>query len=232
MDIVLLKNLLKSVRGNFSGYMQAVLKASADHGTFGMNLLEAMYREFPATACENCGVCCNAVSIYSLEYHYLLREVMSRQTPEQIRLTFQRIFAWPERMVEGGEERRIRCPFRDDAIKVCLVHPARPFACRLFGMKKADGTRDCDRVRELVGSPGTGGATAGDVDYESFQHKVMENSESWEVYPDRPPISFFPFDFWVLRYAIGPQKALRIYRDILVPASTPLTAFWQNFPKK
>lgn len=216
---------MTDIRGHFPGYLQAVLRASADHGVFGMSLLEALYRQFPTTVCENCGVCCNAISIFSLEYHYLMRDLMGRLPPEQLRRMFQRIFSWPSRMVENGGERRLRCPFRDDVSKVCLVHPVRPFACRLFGMKKADGSRDCSRVREIIGSEPSAA-----IDFEALQLKVMENSEGWEVFPGQPEIRFFPLDFWVLRYALGPGKALDIYREVLVPASSPLSELWKSGP--
>ena len=83
--------------------------------------------------------------------------------------------------------------------------------------------RECQHVRELVPTkPLTQEFIAGP------QGRILANSESFAPFPELPEIAFFPFEFWLFRYSLGPQKALEIYREILVPASTPLTDFWKE----
>ena len=62
----------------------------------------------------------------------------------------------------------------------------------------------------------------------NLQVKILENSESYEPYPGKGEIHFFPFEFWFFRYLYSPERALQIYREILVPMSTPLTKMWEN----
>ena len=166
------------------------------------------------------------MSIYSLEYHLIVRDLMRRYPPDRLRLLFRKALSLDERLAEVGDlpgERRIRCAFRDDETKVCLVHPVRPFACRLYGLLKDDGTRDCSRVQELDPSP-----PLTQERIIKLQERVFNNSESFEAFPGLGNISNFPFEFWLFRFAYGPEQALRIYREILIPASTPLSAFWQQ----
>lgn len=222
----LLERLQSETERRFGVHLQRILAASAEHGVYGQKLLDTLHDELPRTSCENCGACCNAVSIFSLEYHLIVRDLMTRFPPDRLRSTFHRAWTLGERLAEIGEsgtERRLRCSFRDNDAKVCLIHPARPFACRFYGLLKEDGTRDCNRVLELTPSPPL---TSEQVI--KLQERVLTNSESFEVFPGSGSIAFFPFEFWMFRYAFGPAQALRIYREVLVPASTPLTEFWKN----
>ena len=41
--------------------------------------------ELPKTTCDNCGACCNAVSIFSLEYHRIVRDLLTRFPPARVR---------------------------------------------------------------------------------------------------------------------------------------------------
>lgn len=223
VDTELLARLMRDVEAHADAYVRRVLTASAEYGTFGLPLLETLHGELPKTACDNCGACCNAVSIFSLEYHRIVRDLLTRFPPARVRELIVSALRIDQRLAElENGEKRLRCSFRDDTARVCVIHPVRSFACRLFGMKHDDGHRDCKRVRELDGE-----TSPGDAVVESMMARVHDVSETHEVRPGEPPVAFFPFEFWLFRHALGPNKALDIYRNILVPASTPLTAMWK-----
>ncbi|HOT30064.1 MAG TPA: YkgJ family cysteine cluster protein [Candidatus Ozemobacteraceae bacterium] len=223
VDAELLGRLMRDVEAHADAYVRRVLTASAEYGTFGLPLLEKLHGELPKTTCDNCGACCNAVSIFSLEYHRIVRDLLTRFPPARVRELIVSALRIDLRLAElGNGEKRLRCSFRDDTARVCVVHPVRSFACRLFGMKHDDGHRDCKRVRELDGE-----TCPADAAVESMMARIHDVSESHEVRPGEPPVAFFPFEFWLFRHALGPKKALEIYEKILVPASTPLTALWK-----
>lgn len=220
----LLQKITSAAARNLDGYLQKALTASAEHGNFGMQMLDQLHDQLPRTRCDDCGRCCNSISIFSLEYHRLMREVMAVWTPERLRRLVKSALRFDLRQAEAGEEKRLRCIFRDDQSKVCLVHPVRPFACRIFGLLKEDGTRECDRVHDLYMPE-----TVVTQEYlTNLQAKILENSESYQPFPGEEEIHFFPFEFWFFRYVFSPERALQIYREILVPMSTPLTRLWQK----
>lgn len=260
----LLTRLMGDVEKHFGGYLKRILVASTDYGTFGLPLLDALHDDLPRTTCGNCGICCNSVSIFSIEYHRIIRDLMSRLPPDRIRALILRGLRLDQRLAEvspggppsGGQEHispivgvvsagtgsswpggqnpasgspvdpenRLRCSFRDEDTKVCLVHPVRPFACRFYGLLKADGTRECDQVKELEPAP-----PLTEERVEELSMKLMDISESFVLAEGKAPVAFFPFEFWLFRFALGPEKALQIYREILVPSSTPLTRFYREF---
>ncbi|GAB4266877.1 MAG: hypothetical protein Kow0029_00940 [Candidatus Rifleibacteriota bacterium] len=209
---------------NSGNYLEKILQASVNHGNFGMDLLDKLRDQLPATKCGNCGQCCNSVSIFSLEYHRIVRDLMIHCQPERLRRIFVSAMRLDLRQAEVGSENRLRCLFREEITKVCLIHPVRPFACRIFGLLKEDGARECDKVEDLNYPP----TTVTDLMITELQAKILENSESYEVFPGKGKIHFFPFEFWVFRYLFSPERALQIYREILVPMSTPLTRLWQE----
>jgi len=220
----LLQKINSAATRNLDGYLQKTLAASADHGSFGMQMLDQLHEQLPRTRCDDCGKCCNSVSIFSLEYHRLIRSVMTTWSPERLRRLVQSALRFNLRQAEIGEEKRLRCIFRDDETRVCLVHPVRPFACRIFGLLKENGTRECNKVQDL-NTP----ATVITQDYLiNLQTKVLDNSESYQPFPGEEVIHFFPFEFWLFRNIFSPERALQIYREILVPMSSPLTRLWQK----
>ncbi len=218
----LLDKIREKVDRHFEVLFKRILTASAEYGVFGISLLEKLHNELPRTECENCGRCCNAISIFSIEYHHVIRELMARKDPGDLRRKIQTALRFEPRMAEVEGEFRLRCAFRDDENRVCRIHPFRPFACRLFGLRHDDGTRECEKVREM--NPGS---SITDSAREALQARILDIAESHEVEPGRA-IGFFPLEFWLFRFALGPGAALEIYREILVPASTPLTRFWRK----
>lgn len=209
---------------NLDGCLQKTLAASVEHGYFGMQMLDQLHEQLPRTRCDDCGKCCNSVSIFSLEYHRLIREIMATWSPERLRRLVKSALCFDLRQAEIGEEKRLRCIFRDDKTRACLIHPVRPFACRIFGLLKENGTRECDKVHDLHRPE-----TVITQDYLiSLQAKVLDNSESYRPFPGEEEIHFFPFEFWFFRNVFSPERALQIYREILVPMSSPLTRLWQK----
>lgn len=226
VDLELLDRLMRDVGTHADAYVRRVLTASAEYGTFGLPLLNGFHDGLPKTACENCGACCNAVSIFSLEYHKIVRDMLTRFPPAHVRELILAALRIDLRLAElENGERRLRCSFRDDTARTCVIHPVRSFACRLFGMRHDDGRRDCNRVRELDGE-----TSPGDAAIEAMMARVHDVSEAHEVRPGEPPVAFFPFEFWLFRYALGPVRAMEIYHKILIPASTPLSSLWKGAP--
>lgn len=220
----LLQKIKSAAARNFDAYLQKVFSASADHGTFGMEMLDRLHDQLPRTSCGNCGRCCNSISIFSLEYHRIIREVMSSWPPDRLRRLVKSALSFDLRQAEAGNEGRLRCIFRDDQTKVCLIHPVRPFACRIFGLLKENGKRECEQVNDLA----LPARVVTDEFLTDIQSRVLENSESFEPFPGKGKLHFFPFEFWFFRHLFSPERALQIYREILVPMSTPLTKFWQQ----
>lgn len=224
LNTELLQKIKVAAARNFDAYLQKVLSASAEHGIFGMEMLDRLHEQLPRTKCADCGRCCNAISIYSLEYHRIIREILIAWPPERLRRLVKSALRPDLRQAVIGKEKRLRCIFRDDETKVCMVHPVRPFACRIFGLLKENGRRECDRVEDIV----LPAQTVSESFLTDLQTRILENSESFEPFPGRGAIHFFPFEFWFFRYIFSPERALQIYREILVPLSTPLTGLWQS----
>lgn len=217
----LLTRYRRTISARFPELLENVLTATAEHGVYGQDLLAALHDRIPRTDCGHCGRCCNSISMYSLEYHRIIRDFMQRLPPERIKLLILRAFRFDLRLAEIGTESRIRCTFRDDEQKICLIHPVRPFPCRLFGQPIRGQEQDCAQVRLLVPGEEMDPATA-----DSLQIKIFEASEHIEVIAGKPAMPCLPFEYWLLRAALGGNLALRIYQDLLVPLSTPLTNFW------
>ncbi|MBR4329564.1 MAG: YkgJ family cysteine cluster protein [Candidatus Riflebacteria bacterium] len=224
MNEELLRKIKIAGAKNFDAYAQKVLEASANHGAFGMDMVDMLHDQLPRTSCGNCGKCCNSISMYSLEYHRVMREVMARWKPERVLRLIKSLLRFDLRQAQVGSETRLRCVFRDDETKVCLVHPVRPFACRIFGLLKENGQRECDNVKDLSLPE----QTVKEEYLINLQAKILENSESFEPFEGKGEIHFFPFEFWFFRYLFSPERALQIYREILVPLSTPLTKMWEK----
>lgn len=224
MNQTLLSRLMEDVEAHFGAYLKRILVASTEYGMFGLPLLDALHNDLPRTRCGDCGACCNAVSIPSIEYHRIIRELMARQNPALIRSLLKRVLRLDQRLAEVGGENRLRCAFRDDEARQCVIHAVRPFACRFYGLLKADGSRDCPHVQELTLDP----PPLTEERMTDLQAKILDISETHVVIEGRDPIGFFPIEFWAFRFALGPAKALEIYREILVPASTPLTRLWSD----
>lgn len=224
MNEDLLKKIKIAGAKNFDAYAQKILEASANHGAFGMDMVDMLHDQLPRTSCDNCGKCCNSISLYSLEYHRVMREIMTKWQPERILRLIKSLLRFDLRQAQVGDEKRLRCVFRDDVTKVCLVHPVRPFACRIFGLLKENGLRECNNVKDLSLPE----QTVKEEYLINLQTKILENSESFEPFARKGEIHFFPFEFWFFRYLFSPERALQIYREILVPLSTPLTKMWEN----
>ena len=224
MNEELLKKIKIAGAKNFDSYAQKILEASANHGAFGMEMVDMLHDQLPRTSCDNCGKCCNSISLFSLEYHRVMREIMTKWQPERILRLIKSLLRFDLRQAQVGDEKRLRCVFRDDVTKVCLVHPVRPFACRIFGLLKENGLRECNNVKDLSLPE----QTVKEEYLVNLQARILENSESFEPFAGKGEIHFFPFEFWFFRYLFSPERALQIYREILVPLSTPLTKMWEN----
>lgn len=224
MNEELLKKIKIAGAKNFDSYAQKILEASANHGAFGMEMVDMLHDQLPRTSCDNCGKCCNSISLYSLEYHRVMREIMAKWQPERILRLIKSLLCFDLRQAQVGDEKRLRCVFRDDVTKVCLVHPVRPFACRIFGLLKENGLRECNNVKDLSLPE----QTVKEEYLINLQARILENSESFEPFEGKGEIHFFPFEFWFFRYLFSPERALQIYREILVPLSTPLTKMWEK----
>lgn len=64
LNTELLQKLKAAAARNFDAYLQKALGASAEHGAFGMEMLDRLHEQLPRNSCGNCGRCCNSVSIF------------------------------------------------------------------------------------------------------------------------------------------------------------------------
>ncbi|MBF0408739.1 MAG: YkgJ family cysteine cluster protein [Candidatus Riflebacteria bacterium] len=226
VNIDLLKKVNAITEKNLLKMIEKILHASAEQGPFGVAMIEAAQAELPKTECANCGSCCNSISIFSIEYHRIMRDLMTRYSPDRLKLLIRDGLDIEKRFAVTEEtdvpERRIRCVFRNQDAGICTIHPVRPFPCRLYGILKFDGTRECKEVREL--SPWK---PLKEETLDQLQVKIAANSEQHQVFPDSDEISFFPFEFWLFRYSLGIENALKIYREVIIPSSTPLIKLWK-----
>jgi len=229
LDRALLAKVQQVVDRRFPTLLTRILTASAEHGPFGIGLLESAQASLPRTTCNTCGTCCNSISIFPLEYHRIVRDLMSRLPPDRLKEIFRAAFRLEDRIGEvvGTDEKRLRCVFWHPETRLCLVHPVRPFACRLYGLRTSDGERECATVRELPGEP------VPDLGLiEETQARILATSESLTVFPEKPSSAIFPFEFWLFRAAFGTTDALRLYREVLIPLSGPLIRYWNDLPDR
>lgn len=214
--------IIRAVKKNFPVYLTGILEHSAAHGMFGMNFLDSVYAQLPSTDCDNCGRCCNSISILSLEYHKIIRTMMKSLPPDQLRLMLMNTMRFDLRSYKLKGESRLKCAFRNEEMKLCAIYPVRPIACRLFGLQKTGLKSECKNVR----------ITEGEIPSQSMmellQTPILKSSESFEVIPGRGEIAFFPIEFWIFKAALGFKIACEIYREILIPLSTPLMKFWNS----
>lgn len=220
----LLSRLKAACAKNFDKYLERVLSASVSHGLFGMSLTDTLHSQLPLTYCGNCGSCCNSVSFFSLEYHRIMREIMVSWQPSQIRRLVKSAFNFDLRQAEVGGEKRLRCIFRDEKLQRCLIHPVRPFPCRFFGLLKEGKAQECSRVKQ----PEEPNRIITEAYMASLQTKLAENSESYAPFEGGLEINFFPFEFWFFKNIFSAERAIQIYKELLVPMSTPLTRLWQG----
>ncbi len=224
IDQALSEKLELAITRKATALVTRVLTWSAEHGLYGMDLVDSLHGELPATTCDNCGRCCNSISLFSLEYHRIIRELMATLPPSSLRGAIIEAMTIGSRLRASKDGGRLRCAFRDEVAQRCRIHAVRSFACRFFGMRKADNTRECAQVRELDerAPPLT------EERQVELQTRILENSEQHEPFPGHGAIAFFPLEFWLWRAAFGPNQALDLYRRLLVPASGALTRFWRD----
>ena len=72
------------------------------------------------TNCNNCGECCYMVMASESEIENIKKYI--RKNPDVLKKT--------------GKRLSLKCMFRDDKEKKCLIYPVRPLVCRLMGVTK------------------------------------------------------------------------------------------------
>jgi Fe-S-cluster containining protein len=84
----------------------------------------------PCNGCDHCGTRCTAgITVLRSEYE-AVRAELARLPADEV----ARVLAQEKRQpIPGTEETYVACEFRDVEWRRCLVYPARPMICRLFG---------------------------------------------------------------------------------------------------
>ncbi len=80
--------------------------------------------------CDGCGLRCTEGVAMTLHEFECLRAFLLRLPPDEVR----RVLGQDKQVRVGGEWVYKACPFRDGERGLCLVYPARPLVCRLFGI--------------------------------------------------------------------------------------------------
>jgi len=106
-------------------------------------LLEKIYKKFDkevfstfleTNPCSNCYICCTSKysqKVSELELAYLKDFIIKNHLLEVYYKDF--IHFLDLRMKKGNKEPETVCPFYDISLNKCIVYPARPFSCRIFG---------------------------------------------------------------------------------------------------
>jgi len=116
--------------------------------------LEILYDQIPPMTCQMCGDCCSPrVRCYAIEYlnikQYINESFSSDQKNSLEKRIVQNRFVETVYQQKKGIIPRIPCLFKDTKKKTCSIYPARPFLCRMNGMKGDKGS--CERVEFLNG---------------------------------------------------------------------------------
>ena len=84
----------------------------------------------PCDGCDHCGTRCTAgIQVLRSEYE-AARAELARLPAEEV----ERVLGQEKRLpIPGTEEQYTACEFRDVEKGRCLIYPARPMICRLFG---------------------------------------------------------------------------------------------------
>jgi len=194
------------LRALMNAVTERVLQHTLSHGTFGMQTLDGLHDQIPASTCDCCGACCFSISFYSLEYHRIIRWLAENRPPADMRVVLFRALRPDDRLVLVGDEERYRCVFLDETSNRCTIHPVRPFMCRVFG-QLFDGVRECERVRSDEPLSST--------TLEALATRVAGCSEQIRVPTDDGTVDvvdFFPLEFWVMLAVDGVDRALAWYR--------------------
>lgn len=84
----------------------------------------------PCNGCDHCGTRCTAgIQVLRSEYEAVRAELARLPAEEVARVLGQE----KRRPIPGSEEEYTACEFRDVERGRCLIYPARPLICRLFG---------------------------------------------------------------------------------------------------
>lgn len=200
------KDKQKKLREVMTRATERILTFTLDHGTFGMQTLDGLHEQLPATTCECCGECCFSIAFYSLEYHRIVRYLAENFSPGQCRKLFYRALNPSERLVTVDDEERMRCIFLDDETKKCTIYPVRPFMCRVFG-QEFDGVRECERVQSE-------GKLTSEM-LETVATRIATCSEQFKVPTEdgEDVVDFFPIEFFVIRALDGPERAMEWFLE-------------------
>lgn len=106
--------------------------------------LDALYSELPAVSCTACGKCCSSPHITFVEAFTLFDWLFQNVEPPQIEKIFN------ADSVAQATAFNLKCRFEGAETKLCGVHPARGFICRVFGFPVLDrmGIPGMDNCRE------------------------------------------------------------------------------------
>jgi uncharacterized protein len=99
--------------------------------------LETRIRDFteaidqsPCDGCDHCGTRCTAgIQVLRSEYEAARAELKRLPADEVARVLGQE----KRQPIPGTDEKYTACEFRDVELGRCLIYPARPMICRLFG---------------------------------------------------------------------------------------------------
>jgi Fe-S-cluster containining protein len=84
----------------------------------------------PCDGCDHCGTRCTAgIQVLRSEYEAAVAELARLPAAETARVLGQE----KQLPIPGTEETYTACEFRDVEYGRCLIYPARPMICRLFG---------------------------------------------------------------------------------------------------
>lgn len=112
--------------------------------TLAQNDLENFYDALPHVSCTSCGKCCASPHITYAEALHLFAWLFESKLPEDLERMFN------AETIEQTYVFNFKCRFENSETKMCEVHPARGFICRVFGYPVLDrmGIENMDNCHE------------------------------------------------------------------------------------
>ena len=103
-----------------------------------------LYGELPPVSCTSCGKCCASPHITFVESLHLFRWLFDAKSVCELETLFN------AETIAQKFAFNFKCRFEDSQTKLCGVHPARGFVCRVFGYPVLDrmGIDRMDNCRE------------------------------------------------------------------------------------
>ena len=162
--------------------------------TATQNRLENVYSEIPDVQCNLCGECCYTVPVFFSEYIFMVDYIYTR-IPNSLR---QQLMYLGQNYHARWDDatKNFRCSFFSEANGLCLIYPARPYICRLYG-HQVHGTSEkgCSRTKQ-----------------QPISQENVDKGFRLLSRMSRPFAQPFPVEFWIHLSSSGLAETLNLFK--------------------